>query len=137
MSSGEEGQPGYKHGSPPNRFLFVSSDGLHQTLKKDVRAHVSRHIRREARSRVVPNLQGTFPWGYQPSTGPAPEPPAKTAQKVETQDDAPVAFAVPSGSSPDSGYDSTSSDLLQDGVPDPSRKLKIDSGRWCFRMTTS
>jgi hypothetical protein len=119
MNSGEGEQPGHQRGSSPNRFLFVSSDGLHHTLKKDVRAHVSRYVRREARSRVSPNLHGTLPWGFQQSAGPAPNSRIETTQKAERHEEAPVVLSQPSGSSPDSGYDSTSSDLPQDGVADP------------------
>ena len=95
MSSEDYDQPGHKRAIPPNHLLFVSSDGLHHTLKRDVRAHVSRYIRREARSR------------------------AKTAKKDEGDL---VVLAPPSRSSLDSWYDSTSLHLPQDNEAGPLKE---------------
>jgi hypothetical protein len=103
--------------SSPSRFLFVSSDGLHHTLKRDVRAHVSRCIRREARSRAAANLQSAFTWGHDSAVAVASKSRAMTGKKTERKDDDhPVVLLLPSGSSLDSGYDSAPSDHPQDQV---------------------
>jgi hypothetical protein len=124
MSSGGEDQDGYQREPSPDRFLFVNMDGLHDTLKKDIRAHVSRHSHREARSRASQIQRGALAWGYQTPAGPASKSRTDAAKKAERKDGGRVAVSVPSGSSPDFGYDSMSSDLVKEGVVGPLRKTQ-------------
>ena len=116
MSTDGQDSSNRKREPSPSRFLFVSSDGIHDTLKKDVRAHVSRYNRREARARVAPDRRGTLTRDYRPSVASAAKVGKEAAKRVERQDNALVVIPVPSANSPDSGYDSTSSDLLREVI---------------------
>ena len=116
MSAGGQDSSNRSREPSPSRYLFVSSGGIHDTLKKDVRTNVSRYNRREARARVAPDRRAPLAWEYQPSAALAPKVGKKANKRFERQDDALVVVPVPSASSPDSGYDSTSSDLLQEVI---------------------